>query len=495
MEDIEKFLNQKLPEKKPLKNIQTITNQNTTKKKIIKSKTIEESSNELNTNILNKEKEFLASSDSLRLKEIYNEVKKFDKDLFNNFFNTEKTSSKVLKNISSEFSKDSLNRFKINQNRISLQFEKVLKNISIDINSMHFFKAELQIKQLKKKLYLLSENYQFFKLKHKNKLFVLENEMISKFMNFKKTDLIKKSEEIKIETNKLENFINNKNIKDIEESSKKLEKLIISISIYGKLSSKIIFFANKMLIKSENYLFEAYLKEKEKEEQKIEIIFGEFYKYYLEKNVEKSIGIYKKIIEMYDKITPNFPELKIEVQNKINEMLANINDLMMGENMSKFLNSYWEGKREEKAESYLNFIKKTKNIDIIHIEKILKELKLEKNNSSKKEVFKLEQLILEYSKILTEEKSNIENLKKNSTFKKQNVEEKSQEKKNINVEEKSKNPNEKILIDLNKKFKLYIVEKDKEKRGQMYDFFISEIAELEMPEDKKNELIKKLQKY
>ncbi len=381
-------------------------------------------------NIQNKSQE----KNLIFLEKAYSEVKKFDKDLPKKFLGIEEKGGIVLKELGDKYSKDFLLKIKSN---IETTKNNILTNISLinrKINEEDFSFANNEIKKINNKIENISKH--FFEIKSKLLIEIKKTEILlnKKIEEFKLNKLIKIKSTINMNLKKLNQYLNPENLNLIENQiiflnhfSNNLPEIFLSELINEKN------LINKIIIKSQNYLFIEEEKEFNLKKGIIENLIEQFHKLKIEKKLEEILIVYNEIIIEFQKLPEIFFEKKVKLFREINNLYGSINNLIVNNNLSTFYETYKYGKMLEEIREYFEHVNKTKKTNKENLLKIKEKLDLlpNKYNFEKEDLSKyLNSLLNAYDNkskhIITKNRiqnNNNNNIEKNSKLN-QNIEEK-----------------------------------------------------------------------
>lgn len=315
------------------------------------------------------------SKDILILKRIYEEVKGFDIDLPNKFLGIENKSNEALKELGQKYSEDFLKTVKNNAVILETQIFKILTQIKILIEKNEYHNISNKIKELHNLYLKFPKEILINKIKINHQIKKLEINIYEQLKKFKKQELSIYKNTIRDLIVELNASLKPLNISKIESKieylnfyTNNLPKIFLSDLIDEKI------YISKILIKSEQYLEEQYKLEFETRKKIIYDLFDKFHKYQIQKNLDEVVLIYDEILYNFNLLPEVFLEEKIKVYNDINSLYVLINDLLLNNNLTLFLQSYQSSKTLQEIRDYLNHSKQTKQINIGNLELLLEKI-------------------------------------------------------------------------------------------------------------------------
>ena len=404
---------------------------------------------EIRDRLTKKEASAFEEEDIKKLKDIYLEISSFDKSLIKNFESIEKESSKILKNVSQKYSKNFIENHKLFETKIKqkvvsfkIEFEKCLKENK-------FLQADNFLKEIKNQANgLLDKNF-YLKEYILNLCGNLEKNFFESFLNYKENKLIPSFKRINIKAVELKSYLEkNSNLKLIEQKVLEIDFELSKLNFYDKFESKNMGRVYEVLILAKQKILEKEKSDEKNIVDKLNRLIENFYEKYVQKDLDDCVVLYKKITDCYELIDEKFFDTKINFQIKLNEIYSNINSLTLSLNVSNFLENYSIGKLIEKSELYLEHTKNPKEIDILALNGLLKEIAeklMRKKNKELEDIFnKLNDIKNQY---LENKKVQKESFLENSKIEKKEVVQNNTPQKNVetNTDENvnnSKNTNE-----------------------------------------------------
>ncbi len=317
------------------------------------------------------------SKDFQFLKKVYDEIKGFDEDLPNKFLGIEGKGDLALKNLGSKYSKEFLVKVKKNGEILTTQITQELNQLDSAMQAMQFgktiqlFDSILQKYSMFPKEILVSKSQIYEQIKSRE---IKINEFLQ---DFKKTQLVQIRTTLKQKAADLAKSMTPSNIEEIESNIEELHSIIaktpkVFLSDLTEEKIKI----SSLLIKAQQYLTQEYKVEFESRKQIISQLTEKFHSYYLKNDLDNVILTYDEIIYQFEKLPNVLLELKISEYEKINELYASINSLIVKNSVSTFLESYNSSKIIEEAKDYIRHIKEGGKINETNLEEIRSKLEL-----------------------------------------------------------------------------------------------------------------------
>lgn len=411
-----------------------------------------------------------SGTDFMLLKSIYEQIKEFDEDLPEKFLGIEKKSSMTLKTIGEKYSQEFLKRNRDalaavsgNLNTRLESFEDLLltKNYSHLIRDMSeikllfssfpsgFVEEKLQmsvrIREKERKLYEALENYKDDKLKE------IRSKLREHLHMLK--DAIKKDEIELLES-------------EIVKTNLFLSRIPKILMVMLTKEHRITL---KALIESEKVLEKWYRAKFDKQKQEIVLLFSKFQNFYMTKDVENCLVLYDELLLKFESLSDLFLEEKIAIYEKINGLYSKINNLVIENNVSMFMDAYKNSKKIEDIRDYVSHLKISRNLDSQSIE-ILRE--------------KLKEVPTDLGGQLDDVKKDVLDIVKEN--KKKHEEEK--------VNKNQSDMNEDMKKKINSIYNIMKNLDDKEEIKKYYLEIIPLLRNVDIEKDKKEEIVKKVKK-
>ena len=425
------------------------------------------------------------SKDLKQIKKTYDEIRKFDENIFKDIVSIEKQSFKALKEASKAYEENFLNSLLKKENDYLKDFSDDKNLIESLIQKNRFTRAYYLIKKMKNKNLLLEDKYKKTKSQITLNILNLEIFYFDKVQEFEKKELPKIKEEIIKLGKKIAKEYKTKNLDDLEKLCDRLEERIDLIDF--------IFLSKISEIKSiSDLILKSRKKIKEFEDEKIQIqikqyekLFDNLNEFLILEDIENSMITFERLNERYKKFSNGYLQEKFDFYNNLNISLSELNGLILDKNIKNFMGAYNKTKKIEQINNNFNNILKSKNKDLNILNKLLENIKQIDNDLSIRVVKNL------HSKILTYKKD-VETYYINLKIKKEKELEEEKKKQNISI---SNNKQKEIKQNLNQIFRQMKNEKDKKKLSAYEKDFKSLLEKLEISQKEKDKLLEKISEF
>lgn len=310
------------------------------------------------------------------LKNIYDEVKKFDEELPTKFLSIEGKSSEVLKTIGVQYSNEFFKKSKEYVLQIVNQVELSLQNIDALIEIENYSDLMKEIQNAKNFHMQMPPGFIKEKTEMILKIREREIEIYEAFLKYKNKRIPYLKNKINNQLDELKNCLM---IKDLNRIENILMKTNVFITNLPKILLIDLIDEHKSLIiaigKVEKYFEEISLEEFGIINDDIEKLFSRFQNSYLKKDLDSCIIIYDEIIMLFQRLPDINLERKTQLYNKINEIHASINNLILDNNMNTFLEAYKTSKALDEIRIYVEHMKNSDKIEIENLDLIKQRLK------------------------------------------------------------------------------------------------------------------------
>ncbi len=366
----------------------------------------------------------IKEKDLLQLKEIYEDLKKFDETMPSKFLSIQNIGSNTLDMLNSQYSTRLLETLENNARYYASKIKE--NNLKIE--------EDLISKEYKISLGLLKENKQFLQkypeefANEKHELFMsvkkYELKIHQEIRNFKisqasiiKKELLKKIKETKttIESNSIE---------DIEFKLKELEINLQKIPvIFRSIFTDENIIIQKTIVSGHEKIIELKNKQFNQKEKELKITQDKFQNSIIKKDLNSALLLYNEILLLFE----DLPNTNFKAKNTylaiLSKLHGQLNSLYVNSNVELLLRSYSNSKIIEEARNYIDHIELTKKISPENVSLIYKKLKDLPHSSHIEQDTMLKKYEILLQKITEEEtQNNFEetNNKENNTIQKEN---------------------------------------------------------------------------
>jgi len=330
------------------------------------------------------------------LTKVYEEIKKFEEDLPSKFLGIEKESNLALKNIGDRYSKEFISRVKENVGKLTQLIKEEIINIDKNISSNNFailldhFSKALKYYNSFPKEFFLQKNQVGIELRKR------EIQITKKLENYKRTEIESIKKQIHNDVLILNSLLRPGEIKQIEEIIEKLHHKISTVpKIFLASLTQERIIVSESIIKAESFLQEEYLRVFSEKEKLINNFIEKFHSHILNNDLENVLTIYNQILIEFELLPEVFLEKKMIVYQSINDLYGLLNNLIIKNSVSNFLESYNYSKIFEEIREYLEHARVTGKYEIKNL-LLLKDklIKIPKKYSSDKEMLNKQILTL-----------------------------------------------------------------------------------------------------
>ena len=323
----------------------------------------------------NKLQENVNEEDFKFLVKAYSEIKKFDHNLPTKLLELNKTSSTVLNTLGKKYTISFLEGIKANKNKHGIFITQNLNKIAELISQKQIPKAINLYNQVTSSYQLFPKEFIIEKIELGKKLRDIEIKINVEFEVFwaKELKQIRKNLSKEISTLK-QNLVPGK-IEFIEANLHNINNILDSAPsiFYNELVKERIQVA-KIIIMAEEYLKKQYLIEFEDKLQQFEELFEKFHKYQIRKDVNSALTCYDEILYLFEKMPDAFIEKKVEIYEKINKTFESLNNLLLTNSISQFMDTYSSSKILSQAREYITHAKMSSDFDPTNLISIKSEL-------------------------------------------------------------------------------------------------------------------------
>jgi hypothetical protein len=323
----------------------------------------------------NKLQENVNEEDFKFLVKAYSEIKKFDHNLPTRLLELNKTSSSVLNTLGKKYTVSFLEGIKANKNKHGTFITQNLAKITELISQKQIPKAINLYNQITSSYQLFPKEFIIEKIELGKKLRDIEIKINVEFEVFWAQELkqIRKNLSKEISTLK-QNLVPGK-IEFIEANLHAINTILDSAPsiFYNELVKERIQVA-KIIIMAEEYLKKQYLIEFEEKLHQFQELFEKFHKYQIRKDVNSALTCYDEILYLFEKMPDAFIEKKIEIYDKINKTFESLNNLLLTNSISQFMDTYSSSKVLSQAREYISHAKMNPGFDPSNLISIKYEL-------------------------------------------------------------------------------------------------------------------------
>jgi hypothetical protein len=323
----------------------------------------------------NKLQENVNEEDFKFLVKAYSEIKKFDHNLPTKLLELNKTSSSVLGVLGKKYTISFLEGIKLNKNKHGTFITQNLIKITELISQKQIPKAINLYNQVTASYKLFPKEFIIEKIELGKKLRQIEININNEFEVFwaKELKQIKSNLTKEISTLK-QNLVPGK-IEFIETNLHNINQILDNAPsiFYNELVKERIQIA-KIIIMAENYLKEQYVIEFEEKQNQFKDLFEKFHKYQIRKDINSALTCYDEILYLFEKMPDAFIEKKIEIYTQINKTFESLNNLLLTNSISQFMDTYSSSKILSQAREYISNAKMNSNFDPSNLISIKSEL-------------------------------------------------------------------------------------------------------------------------
>lgn len=348
----------------------------------------------------------------------YSEIKKFDQNLPKKLLELKKTSGSALNSLGKKYTISFLEGIKQNKIKHGLSVSKQLSNIEELIKNKQIPKAVSLYNQVTSEYKLFPKEYIIEKIELGKKLRDIEIKLNHEFTIFWDIETKKIRKHLASEISSLKHNLVPGRIEQIEANLHNINSIMEnSPSIfYNELVKERIQVA-KIIIVAEEFLKKQYIQEFKEKEIQFKKLFERFHKYQIKKDVESALTCYDEMLFIFEKMPDAFVEKKIEIYKQVNKSFESLNNLLLTNSVSQFMETYNSSKILSQAREYLNHAKINSEFDTANLISIKQDLnKIPHKLQPEKVELENDILKLIHQKTINEIKQYIENGYKNKDF-------------------------------------------------------------------------------
>jgi hypothetical protein len=338
-----------------------------------------------------------------QLKEIYNDLKKFDENIPSKFLNIQNIGSNTINLLSTQYSEKLL---KTLDNNASIIIAKIKSNNTL-------IEEDFISKEYRVCIKLIKENKEFIKQfpnefsneKHELNLLIKKYEIKvnQEIRNFKVNDsqIIKKKIFTKLRELKVN--IESNNIENIEASLNQIELINQKIpGIFRSVFTDENIIIQKAIANAETKIVEINNKRFNQKEKEIKIVQDKFQSSIIKKDLNSALLLYNEVLLLFEDLPNTNLKKKITYLNIISKLHSQLNSLYVKNNVELLLGGYNNSKVIEEARNYIDHIEITKKVSLENITIIYNKLK----NLPKSTHIEQDTMIKKYEILLNKVNSN-----------------------------------------------------------------------------------------
>jgi len=295
----------------------------------------------------------------------YSEIKKFDENLPNKMFEVKKESGSTISNIGTKYTQTFLNGIRMNMQKHGNFVNKNLELVEKLLKENQIQKAVNLYNEVTKSYKLFPKEFIFEKIALGEKIRKLDIKINEKFKVYWASELKAIKMNLVKEISELKHNLVPGNITLIESKLHKINNIIDKAPkiFYNELLNERIQ-VSKIVIISEEFLRKQYEIEFIEKEELFNKLFERFHRYQLKKDMDSALVTYDEIILTFGKMPDAFIEKKIEIYNKINNIFDSLNNMLLTNNIDRFMNTYKQSKIINQAREYISHVQKSKQFDL-----------------------------------------------------------------------------------------------------------------------------------
>jgi hypothetical protein len=370
----------------------------------------------------NKLQENVNEEDFNFLVRAYSEIKKFDNRLPSKLLELNKASSSVLNVLGKKYTTTFLEGIKVNKNKHGTFIIENLNLISDLILKKQIPKAIDLYNKITASYQLFPKEFIIEKIELGKKLRSIEIQINEEFTIFWAKELKQIKTKLSEEISSLKQNLVPGRIELIELNLHNINLILDNAPsiFYNELVNERIQ-VSRIIIISEEFLKKQYIIEFEEKNQQFQYLFERFHRYQIRKDVNSALTCYDEILYLFEKMPDAFIEKKIAIYEKINKSFESLNNLLLTNSISQFMDTYSSSKILSQAREYISHAKLNLDFDSTNLISIKHELNAIPDQ-------------------LTPEKNELENeileiLDKKTVYKAKKYLEKSFKDKNLNLEQ------------------------------------------------------------
>ncbi|MEC8339255.1 MAG: hypothetical protein VXZ40_01410 [Nanoarchaeota archaeon] len=320
--------------------------------------------------------EEIKDKDLQQLKDIYEDLKKFDESMPSKFLSIQSVGSKTLDSLNNQYSSKLLQTL---ENNATFYANKIKENNKL-------IEEDLISKEYKVCLKLLKENKEYLQ-KFPNEL---ANEKHQLFLGIKKYELklnieirnfkLSQSSSIKqtllSKIKELKNILEHNSTEEIEHKITEIELTMNKIPLLFRSSfvdENIL--VQKAIVNAEEKIIELKNKKFAQKEKELRIVQEKFQNSIIKKDLNSSLLLYNEILLLFEDLpNTNFKE-KNTYLSTLTKLHGQLNNLYVKSNVELLLRSYNNSKIIEEARNYIDHIELTKRISPENVSLIYEKLK------------------------------------------------------------------------------------------------------------------------
>lgn len=320
--------------------------------------------------------EEIKDKDLQQLKDIYEDLKKFDESMPSKFLSIQSVGSKTLDSLNNQYSSKLLQTL---ENNATFYANKIKENNKL-------IEEDLISKEYKVCLKLLKENKEYLQkfpnelANEKHQLFLgikkYELKLNIKIRNFKLSQSSSIKQTLLSKIKELKNILEHNSTEEIEHKITEIELTMNKIPLLFRSSfvdENIL--VQKAIVNAEEKIIELKNKKFAQKEKELRIVQEKFQNSIIKKDLNSSLLLYNEILLLFEDLpNTNFKE-KNTYLSTLTKLHGQLNNLYVKSNVELLLRSYNNSKIIEEARNYIDHIELTKRISPENVSLIYEKLK------------------------------------------------------------------------------------------------------------------------
>jgi hypothetical protein len=305
----------------------------------------------------------------------YSEIKKFDNKLPSKLLELNKASGSVLNILGKKYTTTFLEGIKANKNKHGTFIIENLNLISELIVKKQIPKAIDLYNKVTASHQLFPKEFIIEKIELGKKLRSIEIQINKEFTIFWAKELKQIKTKLSEEISSLKQNLVPGRIELIELNLHNINLILDNAPsiFYSELVNERIQ-VSRIIIISEEFLKKQYLLEFEEKNQQFKYLFEKFHKYQIRKDVSSALTCYDEILYLFEKMPDAFIEKKVTIYEKINKSFESLNNLLLTNSISQFMDTYSSSKILSQAREYISHAKLNLDFDSTNLISIKHEL-------------------------------------------------------------------------------------------------------------------------
>lgn len=305
----------------------------------------------------------------------YSEIKKFEEELPNKFFDVKKTSGQSMSRVGSKFTETFLNGVKANKKFYGNKVNEFVVKVEECLKNKEILKAVSLFNEVTKNYKNFPKEFIFEKIDLGKKVRELEVKINEEFFVVWDEELKEIKKKIQKEVLNLKKNLQPGNIQEVEESLAIINEIFEkSPKVFYKELLKERIAVSKIIIVAETFLKKQY--ERDFKEKKIMFndLLERFHSFQIKKKVNDALLVYDELVVLFERMPDMYIKEKVEIYKKINSVFDQLNSMLLVSNVDRFISTYRDSKVIMQAKEYISHAKINPKFDLKNLLAVKKNL-------------------------------------------------------------------------------------------------------------------------